>query len=165
VARYWKGIGLFVDAQATVRWNVVEDILTWGIAFWGAGDGHPVGRIQENAIYQTGACGAMISREEGGPEESGFFRANAIVQTGQNERYDSGDPYCPQRPIARDNVPASFLVSENLLLDNRQPPGWALEEELTTEAFKEQVGPLATALASRPALRGSAFLQAYGARR
>ncbi|MDZ4672846.1 MAG: right-handed parallel beta-helix repeat-containing protein [Gemmatimonadota bacterium] len=162
VARYWKGIGIFVDAQATVQWNVVEDILTWGIAYWGAGEGMAVGRIQENAIYQTGACGAMVSREEGGTEPPGFFRANAIVQTGQNERYDSGDPYCPQRPIARDKVPADFVISENLLFNNRQPEGWAMEEELAEDAFRTQVGTLAAMLAQKPALRGSAFLREFG---
>ena len=161
VARYWKGIGIFVDAQATVRWNVVEDILTWGIAYWGAGEGKAVGRIQENAIYQTGACGAMISREEGGTEAPGFFRANAIVLTGQNERYDSGDPYCPQRPIARDKVPAAFSIAENLLFNNRQPEGWALEEELDEAAFRAKVGPLVATLSRRPAFSRSAFLQAY----
>ena len=161
VARYWKGIGIFVDAQATVRWNVVEDILTWGIAYWGAGDGKAVARIQENAIHQTGACGAMISREEGGTEAPGFFRANAIVLTGQNERYDSGDPYCPQRPIARDKVPAAFSIAENLLFNNRQPEGWALEEELDEAAFRAKVGPLVAALSQRPAFSRSAFLQAY----
>lgn len=164
VARYWKGIGIFVDAQATVRWNVVEDILTWGIAYWGAGEGHAIGRIQENAVYQTGACGVMISREEGGTEAPGFFRANAIVMSGQNERYDSGDPYCPQRPIARDKVPADFPIAENLLFNNRQPEGWALEDELAEADFRAQVGTLAAALAQKPMLRGSAFVQRFAVR-
>lgn len=164
VARYWKGIGMFVDAQATVRFNVVEDILTWGIAYWGAGEGRAVGRIQENAIHQTGACGVLISREEGGAEPPGFLRANAIVQTGQNERYDSGDPYCPQRPIARDKVPASFDISDNMLFDNRQPEGWALEEELTEADFRTRVFPLAALLSQRPALRASEFLRRFGGR-
>ena len=39
VSRYWKGIGIFVDARADVSHNVVEDILTWGIAYWDAGKG------------------------------------------------------------------------------------------------------------------------------
>ncbi len=162
VSRYWKGIGIFVDAQATVRWNVVEDILTWGIAYWGAGQGLAVGRIQDNAIYQTGACGAMISRESGGTAAPGHFRANAIVATGQNERYDSGEPYCPQRPIARALVPDEFPIADNLLLNNRQPDGWALEEELSEAEFRSRVADLARQLAQRPALRNSAFLQEFG---
>ena len=44
VTRYWKGIGLFVDARGTVEENVVEEMLTWGIAFWDAGRGKPVGK-------------------------------------------------------------------------------------------------------------------------
>jgi hypothetical protein len=164
VKRYWKGIGLFVDAQATVRWNVVEDIVTWGIAYWGAGQGLAVGRFQDNAIYLTGACGALISRETGGAASPGYFRANAIVATGQNVRYDSGEPYCPQRPIARALVPDQFPITDNLLLNNRQPDGWALEEELTEEQFRAEVATLAQQLAQRPALLGSAFLKEFGAR-
>jgi hypothetical protein len=159
VKRYWKGIGLFVDAQATVRWNVVEDIVTWGIAYWGAGEGLAVGRIQDNAIYLTGACGALISRETGGTTSPGYFRANAIVATGQNVRYDSGEPYCPQRPIARALVPDEFPITDNLLLNNRQPDGWFIEEELTEEQFRSQVATLVQQLTQRPALRGSAFLR------
>ena len=61
VTRYWKGIGLFVDAVAIVEQNLVEDILTWGIAYWDADKGAPVGVIENNVIYKTGACGASIS--------------------------------------------------------------------------------------------------------
>lgn len=162
VTRYWKGIGAFVDAQATVRYNVVEDILTWGIAFWGADGGGAVGRIQENAIYQTGACGAMIDRATGGEVPPGFFRANLVVATGQNERYDTGEPYCPQRPIARATVPDGFTITDNLLTGNRQPTdAWPLEEELDEAAFRAQAASLIAALSTRPALAGSAFLARF----
>lgn len=165
VSRYWKGIGIFVDAQATVRDNVVEDILTWGIAYWGAGNGKAIGRIEENAVYQTGACGAMIARDPGDGEPAGFFRANAVVMTGQNQRYDTGEPYCPQRPIARAQVPAEFPITGNLLLNNRQPGRtWPVEEELSDSAFRARVAPLVQALGQRPALRGSAFLAEFGLR-
>jgi len=165
VARYWKGIGVFVDARGTIRHNVVEDILTWGIAYWGAGAGRAVGRVQENAVYQTGACGAMIARDSGGAEPAGFFRANAVVMTGQNERYDTGEPYCPQRPIARALVPDGFPIADNLLLDNRQPgTAWPVEEQLADSAFRARVGPLVQALGERPALRSSAFLREFGPR-
>lgn len=162
VTRYWKGIGVFVNARATVRHNVVEDILTWGIAYWAAGDGRPFAVVEENAIYETGACGAMIDRSAGGDDAPGAFRRNALVRTGQNERYDSGEPYCTQRPIARANVPPSFEISENLLLDNRQPGSAAREPELQRSAFIEAIRPLADSLRSRPALRESAFLRSPG---
>ncbi|MFQ6673210.1 MAG: right-handed parallel beta-helix repeat-containing protein, partial [Fidelibacterota bacterium] len=45
VTRYWKGIGLFVDAHATVRENIVENVLTWGITLWDADRGRPHGEI------------------------------------------------------------------------------------------------------------------------
>lgn len=163
VARYWKGIGAFVNAQATVRQNVVEDILTWGIAYWGADGGAAVARIEENAVYQTGACGVMVSRTTGGDAPPGFLRANAIVETGQNERYDTGEPYCPQRPIARATVPDGFTITDNLLFANRQPTDtWPLEEELDEAAFRAQAASLVATLSTRPALAGSAFLRWFG---
>ena len=84
VTRYWKGIGVFVDADAVVRENVVEDILTWGIAFWSAGRGAPMARIENNAIYLTGACGAMIAADPSGdrpPSEK-----NERAKMGQKKR-------------------------------------------------------------------------------
>ncbi len=163
VTRYWKGIGVFVNAQATVRHNVVEDILTWGIAYWGAGEGQAAARVHDNVIYRTGACGAMISRDTGGEAPPGFFRANVIVESGQNERYDSGEPYCPQRPIARAEVPVGFFITDNLLHNNRQPTdAWPLDDELDEPAFRAALAPLLQRLGERPMLRGSAFLARHG---
>ncbi|HEX6133553.1 MAG TPA: right-handed parallel beta-helix repeat-containing protein [Longimicrobiales bacterium] len=120
VTRYWKGIGIFVDADADVRENVIEDILTWGIAYWGPNGATPTARIERNIVYRTGACGVMIDRPDGeaGP---GTLTGNLIMETGQNERYDSGEPYCWQRPIARHHVPAGFIERDNVLFRNRQP--------------------------------------------
>ncbi|HUF26150.1 MAG TPA: right-handed parallel beta-helix repeat-containing protein [Gemmatimonadaceae bacterium] len=164
VARYWKGIGVFVDAQATVRHNVVEDILTWGIAYWGAGEGRAVAVIEENAIHETGACGAMISRATGGEDPPGAFRRNAIVRTGQNPRYDSGEPYCTQRPIARASVPEGFEMSGNLLFDNRQPGPSDKDEDLIRAHFMERVSSLAEPLGASEATRASMFYRLFGGR-
>lgn len=162
VTRYWKGIGVFVDARGSIRHNVVEEVLTWGIALWGAGEGRAVGRIRDNAIYRTGACGAMIARGPAGEEDPGTFSTNAVVETGRNERYDSGEPYCPQRPIARSEVPERFGIAGNMLHGNRQPGDqWPVEGELDAAAFQSAVGPLVTALLARTALAGSAFLARY----
>jgi parallel beta-helix repeat protein len=120
VTRYWKGIGVFVEAEADVRENIVEDILTWGIALWGPDGATPDARIDRNIVYRTGACGVMIDRPDGG-SAPGTLTDNLIVRTGQNQRYDSGEPYCWQRPIARHHVPASFVEQDNVLFDNRQP--------------------------------------------
>ena len=120
VTRYWKGIGVFVEADADVRENVVEDILTWGIALWGPDGATPDARIERNIIYRTGACGVMIDRPDGGTAP-GALTGNLIVRTGQSERYDSGEPYCWQRPLARHHVPAGFVERGNVLFDNRQP--------------------------------------------
>lgn len=162
VTRYWKGIGAFVDADAEIRENVVEDILTWGIAYWGAGGGQPVARIERNAVYRTGACGVSVERTGDPPStDPGHLRANLIVDTGRNEGYDSGEPYCWQRPIARHAVPEGFEIDGNFVHDVRQPGAWPLEPVLDRAAFLDAAGPVLDALRARPALGRSAFLDAY----
>jgi hypothetical protein len=113
VTRYWKGIGLFVDAHGVVEGNIVEDIITWGIAYWDADKGTPVGVIENNIIYKTGACGASITRTREG-EDPGRFVGNAIMETAQNERYDAPDYYCYQCALALHAVPAGFVIERNL---------------------------------------------------
>lgn len=173
VTRYWKGIGVFVDADASVRENVVEDILTWGIAFWSAGRGSPSARIERNAIYRTGACGAMIAADapagaaEDGPlgrpvsGTAGAFTDNALVQTAQDERFDSGEPYCEQTPLALRGVPPSFRVRNNLFHRNRWTGGPSADVA-DRRAFLARVRPLVDALAAWPATRESAFVREFG---
>jgi hypothetical protein len=160
VTHYWKGIGAFVDVEADIRENVVEDILTWGIAYWGAGEGRPVARIEGNAVYGTGACGISVDRTGDAPAaDPGHVRDNLVVATGRNEGYDSGEPYCWQRPIARHAVPEGFEIEGNLVHDVRQPGDWPLEPVLDREAFLEAAAPVLEALRRRPFTRGSAFLR------
>jgi cyclophilin family peptidyl-prolyl cis-trans isomerase/HEAT repeat protein len=158
VRRYWKGIGAFVTADADIRENVVEDILTWGIALWGPGGAHPAARIERNVVHRTGACGVMIDRQPGGAEP-GTLIDNLIIGTGGNDAYDAGEPYCWQRPIARHNVPAGFVERGNLLTDNRQPvPGGAAPAplaEVSRAEAERRAAPLLAALAARPALAGA----------
>lgn len=167
VTRYWKGIGVFVDAEAEVRENIVEEIHTWGIAYWDAGHGTPVAAIEDNVIYTTGACGAMIVRgTPPGPDEDspGSFKNNFVVRTGQNGRYDDGDPYCTQRPVAREAVPARFEIDGNLFLQNRQPGDAPREEETSRDRFREQFRLRMDDLVEYPALRRSSFVRVYGSR-
>lgn len=119
VKRYWKGIGLFVDAQGVVENNVVEDIVTWGIALWDADKGQPSGKIRNNVIYNTGACGALITQlsEEG---EAGYFRGNILVKTAQNPTYDAADYYCYQCALALHAVPKRFVIEQNYFYHNRR---------------------------------------------
>lgn len=188
VTRYWKGIGIFVDASATVRENVVEDVLTWGIAFWSAGRGMPVARIERNAVYLAGACGAMIAADpppEPGPPPGaapgdsatvapreplgepvaparGRFSENAIARATQDERYDSGEPYCAQRPLALEHVPPAFVVRDNLFFDSRQPGDAPAVEQLSRAEFTAAVQPLVTALGAWQATRASRFVRDFG---
>lgn len=119
VTRYWKGIGLFMDAVGIVEQNIIEDMLTWGIAYWDADKGAPVGAIENNIIYKTGACGASITRTREG-DAPGRFVGNVIVETAQNEKYDSPDYYCYQCALALHAVPKGFVIERNLFYHNRR---------------------------------------------
>lgn len=178
VTRYWKGIGVFVDAQASITGNIVEDVLTWGLAFWGPREGHPVAWMAGNAVFETGACGVILDRTTAwgpeihqGPDLDGMdaladdgpgeLVGNVFVHTGTNERYDSGEPYCHQRPIARHAIPEGFPVSDNLVHDVRQPGPLPTEPTLETEAFRNAVQELVGRLSQSPNLAGSKFMGAF----
>jgi len=179
VTRYWKGIGVFVDAQAEVTGNVVEDILTWGIAYWGPDEGSPVAWIHDNVVFETGACGASVDRSvpyqspEGRPPGAhaldmlevrgpGELSHNIFVRTGQNERYDSGEPYCFQRPIARHAVPEGFLIADNIVHDVRQPGDLARDSVVDADALRAAGQDLLDLIAQRPHLAASRFYGAFG---
>jgi phosphohistidine phosphatase SixA len=163
VRRYWKGIGAFLDADAEIRHNVVEDVLTWGLAYWGPEGSRPSAVMEENAVYITGACGASIERvpEDGPPP--GRLVGNAFARTGQDPRYDSGEPYCPQRPIARTAVPAGFEIADNAVHDSRQPGDGPMEPELDRDGFRATIRPLLERLRDQPATAGSRFVREMGA--
>lgn len=172
VRRYWKGIGVFVDARATIRHNIVEEILTWGIAYWAAGDGAAAADIRENVIFRTGACGAMLAGSDAAGPVTGGFVGNALVETAQNPTYDSGEPYCTQVPIAGgpgtadegEGVPPGFQVAENLLHSNRHPGARAEPpRQLTRTGFREAAAPLVSTLRGFRALAGSTFFEEWGA--
>lgn len=175
VTRYWKGIGAFLDARADITGNIVEDVLTWGISDWAADGGHPVVHIRDNAVFETGACGAMVDRpeatdaERGGPGADaagtanvGDLTGNLFVSTGMDDRYDSGEPYCPQRPIARVSVPPGFGIENNLIFNVRQPGSLPTEPTVDDETFRARAADLLKRLATSPNLRTSRFLGAFG---
>ncbi len=162
VRNYWKGIGGFVDARVDARHNVVEEILTWGLAYWGAGGGTPGAVLRENVVYRTGACGAMIAREtevaEG--EDPGELTGNVFVATGQDPQYDDGEPYCQQRAIARHAVPERFEIEGNLVHDAREPgDDWPASEQV--DIGRILAVDWIRGLADQPALAGSAFLETF----
>jgi parallel beta-helix repeat protein len=162
VRNYWKGIGAFVDADAVIRHNVVEDILTWGIAYWAAGDGEVRADIRENAVFRTGACGAMLSGPEGAPAEPGSFVGNLLVRTAQDPQYDTGEVYCSQEPVAAHRIPEGFPVRDNLLHQNRHPGAERAPEQLDEGRFLRDASPVIQRLREWDALRESAFLRIYG---
>ena len=162
VTRYWKGIGVFVDAQADLHRNVIEDILTWGIAYWDAGRGRPVVDMVENVVYATGACGIAITREAAGPPLPGSCRGNVLVKTGQNAKYDDPEYYCRQSPLAIHALPVGFLVADNLYYDNRTSSGGPAEGDLTLLQFRQAAMPLLKLLQCQPAFRSSRCFRELG---
>jgi hypothetical protein len=164
VTRYWKGIGLFVDARSEVMDNVVEEMRTWGIAYWDAGRGKPSARIEHNIIFDTGACGISITRREGGVPAPGYCRENIIARTGSNPRYDDPEYYCYQRPLAVHAVPQDFEISDNWRFDNRRAPVTggdgafrpaSDDADLDMDEFTEKTAPLIKRLERYDSLKGS----------
>jgi hypothetical protein len=164
VRRYWKGIGGFVDAQITVEENVVEHVATWGLTLWDAGKGKPSGFFTRNVVYNSGACGASIIRASSDPPFPGRFVQNVLVRTGQDPRYDSGEPYCFQVPVARHAVPATFSIAENLLYENRIAQGLPAEGDVDERGFQARLGLIWQRHASWPVLRESDFWREHPVR-
>lgn len=118
IKRYHKGIGVFVNADALVSENLIEDVATWGINVWDADTGRPVARINKNIIYKTGACGAAIIRYLESNGEVGYFTNNIMVETAQNHAYDSPDKYCFQCALAVHGRPDKFAIEGNVFYKN-----------------------------------------------
>jgi hypothetical protein len=121
VTRYWKGIGAFLDADVVVEDNVVEDVLTWGIAVWEGEGGRPRAVVRRNAVHHTGACGIVVARAAPPPPEPGELAGNAVTRSGLDPAFDRGEPYCPQRAIAFDPRPVCLRLAGNFLFANREP--------------------------------------------
>jgi hypothetical protein len=139
IKRYWKGVGVFVDAHAVVRENIVEEMLTWGIAYWDAGKGKPWVFIENNVIYDCGACGVAITREAPFEDDQapGGFTGNIVALTGQNPKYDPDDYYCFQCALALHAVPQRFAIEDNLFFDNRRAADDLFDEDVTEAEFIE----------------------------
>jgi parallel beta-helix repeat protein len=157
VTRYWKGIGLFVDAKGVVRENIIEDILTWGIALWDADKGKPEGIIENNIIYKTGACGASITRSAEG-EKPGKFVGNIIARTAQDPKYDSPDYYCYQCALALHAVPQTFQIENNIFYDNRRAMEDLPDHDIQREEFLAAIEATHRKLSADPILRQSDFV-------
>lgn len=133
VTRYWKGVGVFVDAEAELVYNIIEDIVTWGIALWSAGEGTAGAVVDNNVIYKIGACGASVSLSDN--SSGGRFRNNIIVESGQNPRYDDPEYYCVQTALAIGAAPDLFIIENNLFHNNRRVPGDLHDYDITKKEF------------------------------
>jgi parallel beta-helix repeat protein len=161
IRNYWKGIGIFVNAQAHIQENVVEHVATWGMSMWDAGGGKPAAYFLRNIVYDTGACGVSLIRSTEGAPFPGRFVNNILVQTGQDPRYDSGEPYCFQEPLARHAVPSDFAISENVLYENRTPEDLPAPGDLSAEMFHTRVRTLVGRFGEWPMLEESDFWRVF----
>ena len=158
VKRYWKGIGIFVDANVTARNNIIEDILTWGIAYWDAERGKPVGIIENNIIYSTGACGVSITRSQPGPNP-GHLIGNVIVRTAQNPKYDAPDYYCNQCALSISSKPDNFRIDDNQFFNNRRATETLPDYDLSESEFKKYAEDLQNRLLNSALFQQSDFVK------
>ena len=158
IKRYWKGIGIFVDANVTARNNIIEDILTWGIAYWDAERGKPVGIIENNIIYSTGACGVSITRSQPGPNP-GHLIGNVIVKTAQNPKYDAPDYYCNQCALSISSKPDNFRIDDNQFFNNRRATETLPDYDLSDSEFKKYAEDLRNRLLNSALFQQSDFVK------
>ena len=142
----------------TAEENVIENMATWGLALWDADRGAPSARFDANAVYRTGACGILVSRGDASPPAPGAITGNALVETGANPRYDSGDVYCTQTALALDRAPARLRTAGNLRYRNREPGNRPGAGDVDRAVFLRQVTPLVERLSAWPLLRETDFL-------
>jgi len=165
IRNYWKGVGVFVDAQAEVRRNVVEDVLAWGISVWDAGKGRPRAEVEDNVVSHAGACGIAITLPaDADPSASGAVRRNAIVLTGREPRYDSPDVYCSQVALDLASVPDGYAAEDTWAYANREAGGAPGSRDVDLDTFRADIAPLVATLAAEPALSESDFLRDFGGR-
>jgi hypothetical protein len=157
ITNYWKGIGIFVDAHAMVENNIIEDLLTWGIAYWDAGKGRPWARITGNIIYNTGACGVNLDAAADTGSGPGCFRKNIIVRTAQNPKYDSPDYYGYQCALSVFEIPADFTIAGNLFFDNRRADPSLPDQDQSRAAFSDSLSAHLAYFSSHPFWKMSNF--------
>jgi len=135
--RYWKGIGVFLDADVVASGNIVEQMRAWGINVWGADTGRPRATIERNVVYDCGACGVAITRKAAyeKDEPRGRLVNTIVVHTGQNSKYDAPDYYCYQCALALHAVPEGFSIRGNVFFDNRKATEDLFDQDTTAEMF------------------------------
>lgn len=138
IKRYWKGLGCFVDAKVEAKNNIIEDLLTWGIAYWDADKGKPTGIFTDNIIYSTGACGISVASVEQ-KENIGRLTGNVIIAAAQNPKYDSPDYYCYQCALALHAKPEAFIIEENIFYNNRRATNDLPDYDLSAGEFSHLI--------------------------
>jgi hypothetical protein len=81
--------------------------------------------------------------------------------TGQDPRYDDGEPYCFQKPIADHAVPPSFTIAGNLLHQNRIANGASSPDDVDERSFRYRVQTIWNRLSLWPPVRESDFIRDF----
>ena len=117
----------------------------------GIGHGHLQGR-HRNVVADRGARHARGDTPLfGRPQHPGRLTGNAIVESGQDPRYDSGEPYCFQIAIARHAVVDLAQIFST-------PPDRAAPDRLPPQQLAELHRQPAHLLAVRDILAGPSLL-------
>lgn len=162
VTRYWKGIGVFEDARANVKQNVIEDIGLCGVEYSdGGAGGQPIADVRENAIYLTGGCGATFNRKDSEGKRPGSFEENAVVMTGQTDGAAMTDSTCRREALSIGSVPPRFDIEDNLFYANREAGGAAGRWDVSEAEFRKKVRDLVDRLEKRPAVASSRFMRSF----
>jgi parallel beta-helix repeat protein len=159
IKNYWKGIGIFVDAQCVVKENFVEDCLAWGISLWDAGKGTPKGVIEDNIIFNTGAMGASITSSTS--KDPGSFRNNIIAQTAQNPAYDAEDYYGFQCALAEHSVPEEFNIEANVFYNNRRSSNELPDHDLSLIEYQNELEKRKEKIFQMPLRNESSFYRTF----
>lgn len=160
IARFQRGIGIFGDARAQIRENVVEETTTWGIAIEGSG-GAPSAFVEDNVVFRAGACGIVVNAPVAGSTEGSVVR-NAVVESGFEPLPGGHKEICAgaRGPLVRRAIPPDWPVQGNLFHGNRA--GASHETELDLDTFIARAMRLYTfEIEPQPATTGSLFMEAY----
>lgn len=159
IRHYWKGIGIFVNGQAEVSGNIIENCLTWGISLWDAGQGYPRSLITDNIIYHTGAMGAALTSQT--TDDPGCFCHNIIVETAGNPAYDDPDYYGYQCALAVHELSENFLIEENIFHLNRRATPDLPDQDISVEEFQVGLPEIFTRFQKHPLWQQSSFYHKF----
>jgi hypothetical protein len=123
------GIAILDDADAVVRFNVIEQVACWGIACQSR-KSRLRATVESNVVYQCVGSGIVIDVQPpaGSNKILGRVSKNIVVRTGYYKHLTASGA------IARLHVPGEFVFRDNTCYDNA-PSTDALNHDVPREIF------------------------------